>query len=245
MTLSNMSLSNLEASEKKVSSQNGEDGVIEAIFAAIGVTNRYFVEFGCEQAVECNTANLLTQGWTGLLMDYGGISKNPLADVKKEFITAENIESLFAKYQVPREFDLLSIDIDGNDFWVWQKISYRPRVVVIEYNAHFAPNLRRSIPYDPSFQWKGTDYFGASLLAMKELGQSKGYTLVHCERTGANAFFVATAALPQDFRPRRIEEIYRPPNYLGKGLRWRPDPTRMMIDPFAPNDSYFFQIDIG
>jgi len=178
-------------------------------------------------------------------MDYGGISKNPLADVKKEFITAENIESLFAKYQVPREFDLLSIDIDGNDFWVWQKIGYRPRVVVIEYNAHFAPDLRRSIPYDPAFQWRGTDYFGASLLAMKELGQSKGYTLVHCERTGANAFFVATDTLPQGFRPRPIEEIYRPPNYLGKGLRWRPDPTRVMIDPFAPNDSYFFQIDIG
>ena len=97
-----MSLSNLEASEKRVSSQNGEDGVIEAIFAEIGVTNRYFVEFGCEQAVECNTAHLLTQGWTGLLMDYSGISKNPLADVKKEFITVENIESLFAKYKVPR-----------------------------------------------------------------------------------------------------------------------------------------------
>lgn len=245
MSLSNTSFSNLEACERRVSSQNGEDGVIEAIFNAIGVTNRYFVEFGCEQAVECNTAYLLTQGWTGLLMDYGGVSKNPLADVKKEFITAENIESLFAKYQVPREFDLLSIDIDGNDFWVWKAISYRPRVVVIEYNAHFAPNLRRSIPYDPAFQWKGTDYFGASLLAMKELGQSKGYTLVHCERTGANAFFVATDALPQDFRPRPIEEIYRRPNYLGKGLSWRPDPTRVMIDPFAPNDSYFFQIDIG
>ena len=102
MSLSNMSC-NLEASERKISSQNGEDGIIEAIFAEIGVTNRYFVEFGCEQAVECNTANLLAQGWTGLLMDYGGISKNPLADVKKEFITAENIESLFAKYQVPRD----------------------------------------------------------------------------------------------------------------------------------------------
>ena len=98
---------------------------------------------------------------------------------------------------------------------------------MIEYNGHVPPNLRRTIPYEPTFQWKGTDYFGASLLAMKELGQSKGYTLVHCERTGANAFFVASDALPAGFRPRPIEEIYRPPNYLNKGLlpAPRPDPN--------------------
>ena len=237
-----MSLSSLQACEKKIHSQNGEDGVIEAIFAEIGVTNRYFVEFGCEDAVECNSAHLLEQGWTGLLMDFSGISRNPLADVKKEFITVENIQQLFVKYRVPAEFDFLSIDIDGNDFWVWQRIAHRPRVVVIEYNAHVPPNLCRTIPYDPMFQWRGTDFFGASLLALKELGLRKGYTLLHCEQTGANAFFAANESLPQGFEPKPIEEIYRPPNYLGKGLRWPPDPGRQMIDPFQVADN-FFQID--
>jgi hypothetical protein len=234
----------LDASEKKVFSQNGEDGVIEAIFAEIGVTNKYFVEFGCEQAVECNTAYLLAQGWTGLLMDGGGTSRNPLADVKKEFVTAENIRQLFEKYQVPNQFDLLSIDIDGNDFWVWEQIPHRPRVLVIEYNAHVPPHLARTIRYDPKFQWNGTDYFGASLLALQHLGQRKGYTLVYCERTGANAFFVANEALPSGFQPRRIEEIYRPPNYLGQGMRWPPDPGREMIDPFLLSAGYF-QFDVG
>jgi len=239
-----MSLFDLQANEKKITSQNGEDGVIEAIFSAIGVTNRYFVEFGCEDAVECNTANLLEQGWSGLLMDYGGVSKNPKADVKKEFITAENIQHLFAKYEVPWEFDLLSIDIDGNDFWVWQRIAHRPRVVIIEYNAHVPPNQSRTIPYDPTFQWRGTDFFGASLLALKELGQQKGYTLLHCEQTGANAFFAANEVLPRDFRPRPIEDIYRPPNYMGKGIRWRADQEGQMIDPFLLTNTYF-QFDVG
>jgi hypothetical protein len=143
---------------------------------------------------------------------------------------------------VPQAFDLLSLDIDGNDYWVWQAINYQPRVVVIEYNAHFPPNQRRSIVYDPAFRWNGSDYFGASLLAMKELGEKKGFVLVHCERTGANAFFVAKSALPPGFAPRPIEAIYRPPNYLNRGLRWPRDPARVMIDPLAPPQFAPFQI---
>jgi hypothetical protein len=224
-------LQNLEQYEGRAYSQNGEDGVIAAIFKAIGVTNRYFVEFGCEQATMCNTAYLLEQGWQGLLMDGAGLSENPRAIVHKEFITADNSNGLFAKYGVPQTFDLLSIDIDGNDYWVWKAIQHRPRVVVIEYNAHVPPHERRTILYDPRFVWTGTDYFGASLLALKELGEQKSYTLVYCERTGTNAFFVATDALPPSFIPKSIETIYRPPNYLNRGWRWRKDPDRMMIDP--------------
>jgi len=81
-------------------------------------------------------------------------------------------------------------------------------------------------------------------LALKELGLRKGYTLVHCEQTGTNAFFIATEDLPRDYQPRAVEEIYRPPNYLNKGLRWPHDPDRHMIDPFALSGIYF-QIDAG
>lgn len=230
-----MALDDLERFERKVYSQNGEDGVLEAIFAAVGVTDRFFVEFGCEDATQCNTAYLLEQGWQGLLMDPAGTSRNPMATVRQEFVTAENINSLFRKYGVPDEFDLLSLDIDGNDFWVWQAITHRPRVVVIEYNAHVPPGERKSIAYDPSFRWSGTDYFGASLRALKELGEQKGYSLVYCDSHGVNAFFIADHALPPSFVPRPLEEVYRPPNFDGLGHRHPPDGSRIMIDP-APGD---------
>lgn len=240
-----MSLADLEKAERKHYSQNGEDGVIAAIFAAIGVTNRYFVEFGCQDATECNTAYLLEHGWQGLLMDGAGVSRNPLAAVHKEFITAENIDGLFRKYGVPEAFDLLSIDIDGNDYWVWERIVHRPRVVVIEYNAHVPPSESRVIAYDPNFRWSGTDYFGASLRALAELGERKGYSLVHCEQTGANAFFVAKDALPASFVPKSLEAIYRAPNYLNRGMRWPPDRYRKMIDPQQPIPPGWGQYTIG
>ena len=233
-------LSDLESREKKIHSQNGEDGVIEALFECIGETNRYFVEFGVGDATECNTAALLERGWQGLMMDRSGHCKNPLATVRREFVIAETINALFRKYDVPDQFDLLSIDIDGNDFWVWREITVRPRVLVIEYNANFPPHECRTIVYEPGFGFTATDYFGASLLAMQKLGQRKGYTLVYCDRDGVNAFFVANEALPPGFEPQPIETIYRPPNYFGRGLRWPPDPTRHMIDPFQGwNEGYF------
>lgn len=240
-----MGLADLEPDERKVYSQNGEDGVLESIFAAVGVTNRFFVEFGCEDATECNTAFLLEQGWQGLLMDGAGISRNPRATVHGEFITAENINLLFRKYGVPEAFDLLSIDVDGNDYWIWQAITYRPRVVVIEYNAHVPPGQRKAIVYDPGFRWNGSDYFGASLRALKELGEKKGYCLVYCEHTGANAFFIARDALPPSFVPMPLEAIYRPPNYLNRGLRWPPDRSRVMIDPEQQPRPGWFQFNVG
>lgn len=233
-----MSLNDLERLERKVRSQNGEDGVVEAILSVVGVTNRYFVEFGCRDATECNTAFLLEQGWQGLLMDAGGISQNTKATVRREFVTAENIDSLLRKYGVPQEFDLLSIDIDGNDYWVWQAITHRARVVVIEYNASVPPLERKSIAYDPSFQWNGTDYFGASLRALAELGKRKGYTLVYCESRGVNAFFVEARVLPPSFVARSLEAVYRPPNYDGRGYRHPPDRSRVMVDP-VPGDFGF------
>jgi len=240
-----MGLADLQLHERKVLSQNGEDGILQAIFQAIGTTNRVFVEFGCEDARECNAAYLLEQGWHGLLMDGGGISRNPRAVVHKEFITAENINMLLQKYGMPEAFDFLSIDIDGNDYWVWKAMTCRPRVVVVEYNASYPPPHRKTIVYDPNFRWTGTDYFGASLRALKELGEQKGYTLVYCENTGANAFFIATAALPAGFVPKPLEAIYRPPNYLNRGWRWPPDPQRVMVDPMPQPVAAGFQFNVG
>jgi hypothetical protein len=195
--------------ERKIHSQNGEDGIIRAIFDKIGTTNRFCVEFGIHPA-EGNTILLREQGWNCLWMDGGGDGQT----IRKEFITAENINDLFAKYGVPRDLDLLSIDIDSNDYWVWKAITdYAPRVVVIEYNASIPPTESRTVEYDPSLRWDGTDYYGASLLALERLGRSKGYTLITCDRKGINAFFVRSELVPGNFRVRDIADIYMPPGY--------------------------------
>lgn len=213
--------------ERREYSQNGEDGVIAAIFAMIGTTGRYFVEFGAEDGMQSNARYLAKKkGWTGLWMDGGDWP--PENGVKKEFITAENIESLFVKYGVPGEFDLLSIDIDGNDYWVWKAItSYRPRAVVIEYNAHIPPWESKSIPYDPRFRWDKSDYYGASLLALKKLGEKKGYTLIGTDKNGVNAFFVLNELVPGRFAPPPWPQTYHPPAFKGRqGNRHPPDPKK-------------------
>ncbi len=202
--------------ERHEYSQNGEDGMIHAILGMIGTTNKYCVEFGVEDGRECNTRYLLTHdGWNGLLMDGG--HEDPAIHLRKAFITAENIEELFERYGVPERFDLLSIDIDGNDYWVWKAITrYRPRVVVIEYNAHIPPDEAKTIPYDPAFQWDKTDYYGASLLALKKLGEEKGYVLLGTDRNGVNAFFVEATLVPGCFAPLPWPGTYRPPAFKGK-----------------------------
>jgi len=114
-------LSSFAANEYSVHSQNGEDGVLEAIFGRIGTTNKYYVEFGVEDGKERNTRFLEERyGWQGLLMDGG--HANASINLQREFVTAENIEALFRKYRVPVEPDLLSIDLDGNDYHVWKAI---------------------------------------------------------------------------------------------------------------------------
>lgn len=198
--------------EMQVYSQNGEDGVIGAIFRKIKTTNRFFVEFGVETGGECNTLLLYAEGWKGLLMDLG--YSNPKIGLYQETVTAENINALFKKYQVPLEFDLLSIDVDRNDFYLWMALNYRPRIVVIEFNATLGPSKDKVVLYDPHAHWDFTNYFGASLLAFYKLGRKKGYSLIYADRTGTNLFFIKDDVLKQtnaQFKNiNQVKKIYRP-----------------------------------
>jgi hypothetical protein len=201
-------LRDLRAHERSIHSQSGEDGVLLRIFQCIGTSNRYFVEFGARDGrVESNTAHLrLDHGWTGLLME--GDRDRARDPVRSEFVTAENVNALFARYRVPTDFDLLSIDVDGNDYWIWKAIDgYHPRVVVIEYNIFFGPSVHKTIPYRANFHWDKTPYHGASLAALDKLGRAKNYTLVHADSYAPNAFFVKNSELPAAFVAQPIEEI--------------------------------------
>lgn len=201
-------LDDLAEHEYGVYSQSGEDGVLLRLFESIGVQDRFFVEFGAWDGLHLsNTANLrLHHGWTGLLMEDSDSADGRL--VQRERVDAENVNRLFGKYDVPRRFDLLAIDIDGNDYWVWKAIEgFTARVVLIEYNVFFAPRMSRTMPYDPDHVWDQSFYHGASLAALRKLGDEKGYALVHTDRWAPNAFFVLRSELPADFVDRPIEEI--------------------------------------
>jgi hypothetical protein len=150
--------------------------------------------------------------------------------VREAFITAENINTLIEHGGVTGDIDLLSIDIDRNDYWIWKAISViQPRVVVIEYNATLHPPLSLVVPYGPDRGWDGSNYFGASLEALVRLGHGKGYKLVGCNFSGTSAFFVR-GDITGDlfFDPPTAEEHYEPPRYyfalLKAGHRPQPGP---------------------
>jgi hypothetical protein len=139
---------------------------------------------------------------------------------------------------VPVELDVLSIDVDGNDYWIWRALmAYSPRIVVIEYNAHWPADVRWVQPYDPERTWQGTDNFGASLGALRSLGTEKGYRLVHTELTGTNAFFVRSDLAAVMPAPEVVP--VRAPNYFlsGGGHPAHAVPAPAVVDLDAPTRS--------
>ena len=216
----------LRAFERQVFSQNGEDGILEEILRRIGIETKSFVEFGVESGIECNCARLAReQLWRGLFIEgdstqfknlsnryrsYGGVR------CVRAWVTPAGIEDLLATNDVPLNFDVLSIDIDGNDYWVWSAIKrWRPRVVAIEYNASYPPPRKWVMKSNPNHRWDGSNYFGASLASLANLGERKGYVLVATDRAGVNAFFVREDLVTKDrfLKPGAVRYHYSPPRY--------------------------------
>lgn len=219
---------NLKQFGRKVRSQNDEDGIIEKIFFDIPPRSRFFVEFGIGphwsdkhyiNGLEGNCLRLREQGWNGLFMDGG--RHPPEFGIQQEFVTAFNINGLLRKWQVPDDLDIVSIDVDGQDLWIWLALDLRPTLVIIEMNSNF-PTLRYSctVPFDADFRWDGTKYYGASLGALVKVGYEKGYKLVYAN--GVNAFFVRQDYLanPGDFIDDELfvfGSIHKPDHF---GRRW-------------------------
>ena len=210
----------LKTKEKKIFSQNGEDGIIEAIFDRIGEGEKYYVEFGTENGAEVNTRFLREQKkWKGLLMD-GGHS-NPAINLHKEFITASGICALFEKYKVPHpSIDLLSVDVDFLDFHVLKRIlecGYKPRVLIVEHNSALGEYRSATVPSSlpESSRWDGTNYFGASILAFSKLAREYNLSLLYVDKLGVNLFFVADKELGEiDIALANwVREKFMPPGY--------------------------------
>lgn len=214
-------------------SQADEDGAIQEIFRRIGVEQRTFVEIGVGPGVETNTLFLLLQGWRGVWIEADGASVRRIARthsrliatgalrVVQRFVSAADIDALVGAAPL----DLLSIDVDGNDYWIWQAITQaRPRAVVIEYNPTLRPPVSVTMEYNPTHVWSGTSYFGASLCALERLGRTKGYTLVGCSISGVNAFFVRDDLVGDHFcAPYTAENHYEPPRFFTFRSGHRPD----------------------
>jgi hypothetical protein len=197
----------------RVYSQSDEDGILLFLFSVIGATNKTCLEICAGDGMECNTANLiLNHGWTALLFD--GDAPNVAEGNKfyaasrdtfiypprflQAWITRTNVNALVKDNGVEGEIDLLSLDMDGVDYWIWQALTVvAPRVVVLEYQDILGPERACTVPYADDFnagKYPATsgmpNFAGASLAAFVKLGESKGYRLVGVNRYGYNAFFV-------------------------------------------------------
>ena len=215
----------LEKHEATVFSQDGEDGVIEKIFEIIEPTRKYAVEFGAADGiVASNVRNLFLKGWSGLQIEgdpekFKELQKNyrnmPRVKNVLAWVWPGNIEYFFEENGVPEDFDFLVIDIDSNDYWVWKVIhAFRPKVVQIEYNAAFAPPQRAVVEYHPFNYLDWTDYFGASIQSLYELGKKKGYELIYCTKAGINLFFVDQTYYDRfGIEDNSPAKLYRPPSF--------------------------------
>lgn len=227
----------------KVYSQNDEDGILQEIFRRIGHGGKRFIEFGVQDGVECNTLLLLCTGWRGTWLEadagrVAGIERNfepmigtGMLTCKCATVTTANVDDLL-RPDDGGEIDLLSIDVDFHDYWVWKALSsVRPRVVTIEYNATLAPPLSVAVPYKPEMSWDGSNYFGASLVALEKLGREKGYSLVGCCFSGVNAFFVRDDLVGEHFcAPFTAENHFEPARYFMRYPAGHPPSPGIYVD---------------
>lgn len=232
----------LAASEYRVFSQWGEDGILARLARHVKVPRKVFVEFGVETYVESNTRWLLINGgWSGLVLDgsdenIATIRRDPIywqhpLKAAQAFVTRENINELLVSHGLSGEIGLLSVDIDGVDYWVWEAITaVSPAIVVAEYNSLLGPERAVTVPYAPDFQrgkaHHSHSYYGVSLAALVALGNRKGMAFVGSNRAGNNAFFVR-----RDLLTPPLRELTTAEGYVRRGFREARDPEGKLIFP--------------
>ena len=211
--------------EFRVFSQYGEDGIIQFLLKHVSVSQNTFIEIGVQDYRESNTRFLvINDGWRGSAIDaneshHEFIYGTPFGwrhsvDAITATVTQDNINDVIGSTDFSDGLGILSIDIDGNDYWVWKAIdTSEPSIVIVEYNSLFGPEAAVTIPYSPAFtreagHWSGL-YWGASIGALTFLARSRGYELVAGNSAGNNAFFVRKEQLGE-LQPLQPSEAWRP-----------------------------------
>jgi hypothetical protein len=204
-------------------SQHAEDGILMGLFEQIGAPRRKFVEIGIQDGLECQAAFwAFAFGWGGLLVDGDPKAVREAkrnyreylqVAIRQAFVTREAVNDILKEGGADPEPDLFSLDIDGNEYWVWDAMeAIRPRVAVLEYNRFLGPDKALTIPYDPSFVHRSRHprgYVGASLAALAKLGVRKGMALVAAE--AGNAIFVRQECLKPGLTPVTPTQVFVPP----------------------------------
>jgi hypothetical protein len=212
----------LTARRFRISSQNQEDGLTLALLNEVGVKNRRFIEIGSGLsggnsgflARECGWSGLMVDGHAGHMVQVG--RRFPSVTAVAAWVTRDNVDEIITANGFAGDVDLFSLDLDGNDYWIWEAVTAcDPRVVILEYNSMFGPDRAVTVPYDPAFDRHRhhTMYYGASLTACARLSARKGYRLVAVEPTGVNAFFLRQDLAPhipacEPWRAFRLLEKY-------------------------------------
>jgi hypothetical protein len=233
-----LALPELSNTEFRCFSQNGEDGLLLYLFSLVGTTNRKAVEICAGDGVECNIANLVVNhGWEGLMFDgdkdsiqrgkefFAGCQDtfSRVPTLVSAWITVDNVNTLIADLGFAGDIDLLSLDMDGVEYWIWKALTaVNPRVVILEFNPVWGPDLCVSIPYRSDFQidyGKRPYYCGASLAAWVKLSRQKGYRLIGIQRLGFNAVFLRSDVGAELFPETSTVECFQSNERLQK---WHP-----------------------
>jgi hypothetical protein len=224
------SYASLAELEFKVFSQFGDDGIIQYLATHLPLRYRTFIEFGVEDYLESNTRFLLQKdNWSGFVMDGSAqnvarLERMPFywkhdLTARAAFVTRQNVRALLAeKVREWQGVDLLHIDLDGNDFWIWQELDFAPAVVIMEYNSTFGIDRAITIPYAEDFQRTRAHfsnlYWGSSLKALHGLARQKGYAFIGCNSAGNNAYFVRRDAMNE-----RVAEVTLERGYVASKYR--------------------------
>lgn len=190
----------LQNFEKSIHSQNGEDGMILEALKRLGIEDPKFVEFGASDGRENCTRHLLDSGGSGLWIEgnHGSVqiaraeNSDKRVEIIEAFITIENITELISSSRVSAGFDLLVVDLDGNDWWLTRAILDRwsPHLIVAEFNPAFGPRKKWVMPYDAGHAWQNDSYYGSSLKGLEVLMNRHDYELVACDSRAVNSFWV-------------------------------------------------------
>jgi hypothetical protein len=220
----------LEVHRFRLRSQNEEDGITLALLRAVGVTASRFVEIGCGGTGGNSGVLAYELGWSGLMIDASVravqvatqlFKANPEVTVMRKTVGTENLNKVLVKAGMAGEVDFLSIDIDSSDYWLLDALEVvTPRVLVMEYNAHFGPERAVTVPNQPMPADAPKGYSGASLTALAACARRKGLRLVLCEDAGVNAFFVREDLAP-DIPTLTPAQAWRPmaDRFRNVGLR--------------------------
>ena len=231
MKASGMAKLNLQDVGFRCYSQHEEDGILWYIFSLIGTQSKICVEICCGDGIECNTSNLLrNHKWHGLLIDGSEklieIAKTSFAECQdtkfwppklvNTWITAEKVNGLISDSGISGDIDLLSLDMDGIDYWVWQNITcVSPRVVILEFNHLWGSEKAMTVPNDPEFRpiftKYGSDYSGASLKAFVDLARTKGYRFIGTNALCTNAIFLLDSIVEDWLPEEELEKWFEHP----------------------------------